>query len=133
MEQKIKHFKKRDAILNCVKSTKVHPSAEWVFAELKPDISDLSLGTVYRNLALFKEQGLIVSLGTVNGVERFDGNTHPHVHFICNGCGSVLDLEGVEVPPSLAQKAADLIGSVVEDCSLTYKGFCSTCKSKILN
>lgn len=128
MEQHVKHFKKRDAILNCVKCTKVHPSADWVFAKLKPDISNLSLGTVYRNLALFKEQGLIVSLGTVKGVERFDGNTEPHVHFICNGCGCVLDLEGVEVPQSLAESAASENGIIVNNCSLTLSGLCSDCK-----
>ena len=128
MEQHVKHFKKRDAILNCVKCTKVHPSADWVFAKLKPDIADLSLGTVYRNLALFKEQGLIVSLGTVRGVERFDGNTEPHVHFVCVGCGSVMDLDGVEVPESLAESVARENGIIVNNCSLTLSGLCSECK-----
>lgn len=131
MEQRTKHFRKRDAILNCVKCTKVHPSADWVYAELKPQISDLSLGTVYRNLSLFKEQGLIVSLGTVKGVERFDGNIDPHVHFICSECAGVLDLEGVDLPKSLAEKAADVSGAVVNNCQLTFMGLCSSCKSKI--
>ena len=70
MERTAKHFRKRDAILTCLRQTTVHPSAEWIYAKLKPEIPDLSLGTVYRNLALFKQQGLITSLGTVNGVER---------------------------------------------------------------
>ena len=128
MEQNVKHFKKREAILDCVKSTKVHPSADWVFAKLKPDISDLSLGTVYRNLALFKEQGLIASLGTVKGIERFDGNTEPHVHFVCEECGCVLDLDGVDVPKSLAESVASEKGIIVNNCSLTLLGLCSECK-----
>ena len=53
METASKHFRKRDAILNCLRQTDVHPSAEWVHAQLKPEYPDLSLGTVYRNLALF--------------------------------------------------------------------------------
>ena len=132
MEPKAKHFRKRDAILNCVKETTVHPSADWVYARLKPDISDLSLGTVYRNLALFKDQGLIVSLGTVKGVERFDGNTDPHVHFICNGCGCVLDLMQMELPTALTQAAADLSGANVQSCQLTFTGLCSECKNQNL-
>ena len=77
MERTAKHFRKRDAILSYLRSTDVHPSADMVYAHLKPEIPDLSLGTVYRNLSMFRQQGTIASVGTVNGVERFDGNTNP--------------------------------------------------------
>ena len=97
MEQ-TKHFKKREAILNCLRSTKTHPSAEWVYTQLKPQIPNLSLGTVYRNLALFKETGEAISIGTVKGIERFDGNTAPHVHYICTACGAVIYLPYIDVP-----------------------------------
>lgn len=130
MEQNHKHFKKRDAILNCVKSTKVHPSADWAYARLKPEISDLSLGTVYRNLALFKEQGKIISIGTVNGVERFDGNIEPHIHFICEECADVLDIDGVEMPQSLCDEVYAFSGATVNNCQLTFTGLCSNCRSK---
>ena len=122
-----KHFRKRDAILSCIKQTHVHPSADWVYAQLKPQIPDLSIGTVYRNLALFKEQGSIVSLGTVQGVERFDGNTEPHVHFICTGCGRVDDLPQMEVPQALCCQAGSQTGGRVECCQLTFTGRCSQC------
>ena len=89
MEATAKHFRKRDAILNCLRNTDVHPSAEWVYEQLKAEHSDISLATVYRNLARFKERGEIISVGTVNGIERFDGNTNPHVHFICTNCSIV--------------------------------------------
>ena len=127
MEKATKHFRKRDAILTCLRQTTEHPSAEWVFSQLKPQIPDLSLGTVYRNLSLFKEQGLITSLGTVNGVERFDGNTEPHVHYICTGCGRVLDLHQIRVPEELNQAAAMGSGGEVTGCQLTFTGVCSEC------
>lgn len=127
MERTAKHFRKRDAILTCLRQTTVHPCAEWVYTRLKPEIPDLSLGTVYRNLALFKEQGLIMSLGTVNGVERFDGNTAPHVHYICTGCGRVLDLEGISVPESIRAAAARCAGGSVSGCQLTFTGICENC------
>lgn len=72
-----KHSRKRDAILACLRSTTCHPTAEWVYQQLKPAIPDLSLGTVYRNLSMFKDEGLVISVGTVGGLERFDGNTSP--------------------------------------------------------
>ena len=127
MEKTTKHFRKRDAILTCLRETDVHPSADWVYAQLKPQIPDLSIGTVYRNLALFKEQGTIASLGSVNGVERFDGNVNPHVHFICTSCGKVEDLPQMEVPQSLCSTAAGQTGGRVSSCQLTFTGSCSDC------
>ena len=80
-----KQFRKRNAILACLRGTTCHPSAEKLYQMLQQEHPDISLATVYRNLALFKSQGLIASVATVDGVERFDGNIEPHVHFICSG------------------------------------------------
>ena len=130
MERTSKHFKKRDAILACLRETDTHPAADWVFAQLKPQIPDLSLGTVYRNLTLFKEQGLASSVATVRGVERFDGNTDPHVHFICAGCDAVIDLDEMQVPETLSQAAASCCGGQVEGCQLSFTGLCRNCKNE---
>lgn len=131
MTQATKHFRKRDAILSYLRSTDIHPSADMVYAKLKPEIPDLSLGTVYRNLSMFRQQGTIASVGTVDGVERFDGNTMPHVHFICTDCNSVIDMPALQVPETMTQSAADQIGGRVASCSLTFTGQCSNCISNI--
>ena len=128
MDRTSKHFRKRDAILHCVRSTDAHPSADWVFEHVKEQVPDISLATVYRNLALFKEQGLITSLGTVKGVERFDGNTDPHVHFICTQCGSVLDLPEISVPEELNSAVAQSSGGRVDNCQLSFTGICGECR-----
>ena len=65
MEATHKQFRKRNAILTCLRQTEAHPSAEMVHQMLREEHPDISLATVYRNLALFKNQGLIQSLGTV--------------------------------------------------------------------
>ena len=72
MERAIRHSKKREAILAALRGTTRHPSAEWLYRQLKPQHPDLSLGTVYRNLAFFQERGLVQSVGVVQGQERFD-------------------------------------------------------------
>ena len=130
MEQATKQFKKRNAILACLRGTDVHPSADWVHAQIKHEYPDISLGTVYRNLALFKQQGVIQSLGTVNGIERFDGNVDPHVHFICQCCDSVIDLPHMEVPPALRASAENSCGGHIADCQLTFTGTCRNCINK---
>ena len=59
MQQATRYSPKREAILQCLRSTTCHPSAEWVYSQLKPQIPDLSLATVYRNLARFRSEGAV--------------------------------------------------------------------------
>ena len=129
MEVSTKQFRKRNAILNCLMNTDTHPSAEMVYQMLQETHPDISQATVYRNLALFKKQGLIVSVGTVNGAERFDANTASHVHFFCTGCDSVLDLPQIEVPSSFGSQAENLSGCQVKSCHLTMTGLCGNCQA----
>ena len=131
MEVSTKHFRKRDAILQYLQSVTDHPSAEKVFTQLKAEIPDLSMGTVYRNLNLFKQQGLAVSVATVKGVERFDGNTDPHVHFICQECDAVIDLMDMEIPDSLKSVAENSSGGQVSGCVLCFSGLCQDCLKKL--
>ena len=130
MDTTTKQFRKRNAILAYLRQTKEHPSAEMVFTHLKPEYPDLSLGTVYRNLSMFKDKGEIMSVGTVNGVERFDGNTMPHVHFVCTGCSAVTDLPQIAVPEELDQQVMTQTGGVIDTSQLTFVGKCSRCAAK---
>lgn len=92
MERSIRYSKKREAILAAIQGTSCHPSAEWIYQQLKPSHPDLSLGTVYRNLIFFQERGDIRSVGVIQGQERFDAVVTPHSHFVCEYCGAVIDL-----------------------------------------
>ncbi|MDR0670272.1 MAG: transcriptional repressor [Treponema sp.] len=110
--RKKKHSRKRDEILGLIRSTTSHPGARWVYERLKPLFPRLSLGTVYRNIRSFREEGELASVGVVQGEERFDGRVQPHPHFICSRCGKIVDIdgsmdknqgmpEGVIIPPDL--------------------------------
>lgn len=122
-----KRSKKREAILECVRSTDTHPTAEWVYEQLKPQIPDLSLATVYRNLSMFKNEGIIDSLGIVNGMERFERNMVPHTHFVCIECFSVFDVDDVSVGDYPTDKVK--CGKILT-CSLCFKGVCNSCINK---
>jgi len=126
-----KHFRKRDAILDYLKHTKAHPSAETIYTDLKSEISDLAMGTVYRNLTLFRQQGLVSSIATVSGVERFDANTDPHVHFICTGCDAVIDLDEMQVPQNLQAAASQCCGGRADICQLSFTGLCRECLNHV--
>ena len=128
MEQTVKQFRKRNAILSCLRCTHVHPSAEDLHRMLQAEHPDISLATVYRNLSLFKRQGLIRSLGAVDGIERFDADTSPHVHFICTDCGAVLDLPDLALPQRLEAEAQQYSGCHISGCQLTFSGVCPSCQ-----
>ena len=127
MEASQKNVRKRNAILSYLQGTNAHPSAETIYSDLKAEIPDLSIGTVYRNLTHFRKQGLVSSIATVNGVERFDANTEPHVHFICEGCDAVIDLHQLSTPQALCSEAEGSIGCSVSGCQLSFTGKCRDC------
>ena len=130
MERSTRHSRKREAILRAIRSTGSHPSAEWVYQTLKPDYPDLSFGTVYRNLAFFRERGDIQSVGVVRGQERFDAVTTPHSHFVCNCCGAVMDLHQIQPDADLDRAVSRQYGLVVDHHALTFYGRCPSCTKK---
>ena len=122
-----RYSKKRAAILEAIQSTDCHPSAEWVYQTLKPAHPDLSLGTVYRNLIFFQDSGDIKSVGVVKGQERFDANTNPHSHFVCNECGAVYDLPEIKPDFDLDKAVCRRYGHDVERHELIFYGRCKEC------
>lgn len=93
MERKLRHSHQRDRIFQRVQETKEHPSAEMVYSSLKDEIPGLSLGTVYRNLKLLEELGKVRRVTSYQGVDRYDAICEDHVHFICQHCGCIEDIE----------------------------------------
>ena len=120
-----RYSKKREAILNAIRSTDTHPSADWVYEKLRGSFPDISLGTIYRNLAAFKNAGLIRSVSVVDGSERFDCRVYPHPHFICKKCGRVMD---ISTDPLSVVEVPDLgDGFTVDLVDVTYYGQCPDC------
>ena len=90
MEAAVKQFRKRNAILACLQGTTSHPSAEMVYEMLQKEHPDISLATVYRNLALLSKSGQITHV-KVPTADRFDARLDRHYHLLCTNCGRVFD------------------------------------------
>lgn len=88
-----KHSKQRDSIIEYLATHSNHPTAETVYLAIREDFPNISLGTVYRNLALLADSGEILKISTDHGPDRFDGCITPHYHFFCKECGDVYDLD----------------------------------------
>lgn len=81
----------RNTILEIVKSTNSHPTADWIFSKTQRIHPSISLGTVYRNLNQLIEHGLIHQIKD-GSVARYDGNTTHHDHLKCKICGKLYDV-----------------------------------------
>ena len=130
MDTTLKHSEKRDAILRCLRDTDIHPTAGWLYEQLRRQHAGISRATVYRNLAQLRAQGEIISVGSYGGFERFDGRTDPHSHFVCRRCGAVLDVDGVGPGQGLSRQAAGRLGAEIDGCWVLFSGVCAECSSK---
>ncbi|MBQ8203210.1 MAG: transcriptional repressor [Clostridia bacterium] len=86
------YSKQREAILKVLHNSKSHPTAAQVYEEVKKEIPNISLGTVYRNLTLLVESGEILSVAVGDGNDHFDGDNSFHLHLHCKKCGSITDV-----------------------------------------
>ena len=123
-ERRFSH--QREQIYQAVYTSREHPTAEMVYQWLKPEMSKLSLGTVYRNLRQMAEEGRLLELD--GPVARFDATTAPHTHIRCSCCGQVADLE---LPYDAAlDRSAEEGGWAVESHNLMFQGICPVCTGK---
>lgn len=118
--------RQREVILNLLKQAKSHPSAEWIYTEVKKEIPSLSLGTVYRNIKLLQSMGEVSEISCEGNEGRFDGNTKPHYHITCQSCGKIMDVDGV-VLQSIEEKVAVTTGFKITHHCIGFKGICPEC------
>ena len=123
-----KNSKKRQALLEALCHSKEHPTAEMLYNQLKPEFPELSLGTVYRNLGVLVQEGLIKSVGHVNGQERYDAMMEAHPHFVCRNCHGVIDLELPDTVSDMYGEISEHFHCSPEDYSLTINGLCPQCR-----
>ena len=119
--------KQRKKILEVLKNTNSHPTADWIYEQVKKDIPKISLGTVYRNLNVLAEMGKIMILDYGSSYSRFDGNPRNHYHFRCQECGQVFDIEQ-EVLNELNHKLNQKTEYDISHHRLEFYGTCPECQ-----
>jgi Fur family peroxide stress response transcriptional regulator len=119
--------RQRDTILKVVMNTKTHPRADWVYEQVRKEIPNISLGTVYRNLKSLAEAGEIYQLELAGSTSRFDGNMDNHYHFRCKKCGDMYDLDE-PVDRSIEKRIAQKTGFKITQQRLELLGLCTKCQ-----
>jgi Fur family peroxide stress response transcriptional regulator len=119
--------KQREAILRVLRNTRTHPTADWIYEEVKKEIPNISKGTVYRNLSVLREAGQVSELNMDGTVSRFEIKQEIHYHFRCERCGRVIDVDE-PVDRELDKRVANKTGLKISSHQLEFRGLCCDCQ-----
>jgi Fe2+ or Zn2+ uptake regulation protein len=121
--------KQRERILALLRSTGIHPTANWLFGRLKKEFPNLSVGTVYRNIGVLVQQGLIGRIALGSTFDRLDANVTEHYHFICERCDAIFDLK-IPIERSIEKQVPISEGFEVHRHAVEFYGLCPKCAKK---
>ncbi len=125
--KQIKYSRQRELILQTVQHACNHPTADWVYQQVRASCPNISLATVYRNLNQLAQAGQIKKIPAGNGGDRFDRTTGRHYHMRCTCCGNIFD---VNIPffDQLNALASKQSGFDILSHDILFVGLCDTCK-----
>lgn len=119
--------RQREAIVRVLKDTTCHPTAEWIYEQVRKEIPAISLGTVYRNLKLLRQAGKILEIDLSGTFSRFDGKQYNHYHFRCERCGCLFDVDE-PVDAEMDKRVAQKTGLKISYHRLEFRGLCQECQ-----
>jgi len=122
---KRRNTQQRKVILDILRSTDTHPTADWIYERAREHIPNISLGTVYRNLKILRDEGLILELND-GKQSRFDGRIDEHFHFKCTNCNSIYDIDTKEIV-SINESFLVKKGYQVNGYDVIFSGICPRC------
>jgi len=127
--KKTRNTRQRAVILDILKESHAHPTAETIYREARRVLPNISLGTVYRNLNFLRDQRAVLEIRpSEGGSSRFDAADTPHAHFHCIHCSALLD---IPLPPALESFRFEEENTIsaVSLVDLHVIGSCSGCEA----
>ena len=121
--------KQRASILEVLRNTRSHPTADQIYDAVRKEIPNISKGTVYRNLEVLREDGAISELNLNGTLSRYEEKQYRHYHFICEKCGSVFDLDE-PINTKINKRVAARTGFKVSSHQTEFRGLCKDCQQK---
>ncbi|WP_216830502.1 peroxide-responsive transcriptional repressor PerR [Alkalihalobacterium elongatum] len=126
---KVRMTPQRHAILEYLYESMTHPTADDIYKALEGRFPNMSVATVYNNLRMFKEVGIVKELTYGDSSSRFDCVTTDHYHVICTDCGKIVDFHypGLDEVETLAEHVTNFD---VTNHRMEIYGVCPDCKKK---
>jgi Fur family ferric uptake transcriptional regulator/Fur family peroxide stress response transcriptional regulator len=131
--KKTRNTRQRGVILDILRGSHEHPTAEAIYRKARRVLPNISLGTVYRNLNFLRDQGAVREIRpNEGGSSRFDAADTPHAHFHCIHCSALLDIPLPTALESLRFEEEERISSV-SLVDLHVVGSCVGCEGAAAN
>ena len=119
----------KQLVQQAVQSLHNHPTAEDIYEYIRQEQPGISRGTVYRNLSILSQDGLVQKIGVPDDSDRFDFNLSQHYHVHCIRCGGVFDVD-MDPVSHLEQCIRDDHGIRFLGYDILFRGICSDCCRK---
>jgi Fur family transcriptional regulator, peroxide stress response regulator len=127
IKKTLRETKQKKAILDFLRKTRSHPTADQIYDSVRKIIPSISKGTVYRNLQVLIDSGVVSVLNIRGTLSRYEVRQAAHYHFRCEGCGRVIDLDE-PVDRGLNDRVSKRTGFVVSGHQTEFRGWCADCR-----
>ena len=133
MNRTLRMTHQREIILDELNRSKAHPTADELYSCIKKKLPRISLATVYRNLEILSEAGLIQKLQVSGRQKRFDWNPEQHNHIFCTQCQGLDNIPSPDAEEAPYVKPMQEKGYCITGCRIEFYGLCPTCQKKTPN
>ena len=131
-ESMVRLTTQRQILLEELSKVNSHPTACELYEMIRKRLPRIGLGTVYRNLELMADSGMILKLELGGAQKRFDATTDPHYHIRCSACGKLEDIT-VDVQKKIMEDAAEKTSYTILGHNVEFTGECPVCqKAKVI-
>ena len=118
----------KQIIMDCLKSTKTHPTAYELYELVKEKNPNIGQATVYRTLKSMANNNNILIISNRNGINHYDGNRTPHSHLICSECGKTTDI--FDFNNDEISEIENKYSCKINNKNIIYDGICKNCLEK---
>lgn len=122
----IRASSQRVLMLEYLDNNLIHPTADKIFNDLSKKLPAISKATIYNNLKLFVDNGIIKEVNIDNTETHYDVEMHQHGHFICDKCGKIFNID----IDTLKLESFELEGCEIKSKEVFFRGTCKECMIK---
>lgn len=131
----IRNTKQRNLLLECFNNNKDrHLTVEEIYDIAKSIDSNIGIATVYRNVKLLEEQGVIKKIELPDFLLAYEmcayKSEHSHHHLICRKCGKIVDFEE-DLLEAIEKKIKDTKDFTITDHKVIFYGYCKMCADEV--
>ncbi|WP_299549555.1 Fur family transcriptional regulator [uncultured Helicobacter sp.] len=105
-----------------------HIGIDEIYENIKESNPSMSLATVYKNLTFMQEAKIIDEVKLPNQKQRYELVKNPHIHLVCEKCGSIVDVELDYCIDTLKKACTDVSCFQVKETSIAMLGICVHCQ-----